>query len=131
MKTVKLFFVLALIVGNLMAYSSNKGNSKMIKNEKNQAWKVDTFGSYVFGSDRITEIVGAIGTSTSVVNLNQEGQVLIEYHINETGNVVVDQLNTNNSLLGEQVKKEVERIFVWTYQSSEKKFYAKYSFIRR
>ena len=102
MKTVKNILVSAFILCNLVAFSANKHTNTI------QVFSVVSFGSQTINDIRINEIVGEIGTSQEIKNLNQGGFVLISYHIVNGGAVVVDQLNTNNPYLGENIKNKVE-----------------------
>lgn len=130
MKTTKILTVCAAMFLTLSAFSSNTGISRKFENKKSENFTYKTFESIKLSDSRIAEMVGSIISSPEILiqTQKQEGVVYVEYHIENDGSVVVDQLNTNNVLLGESVKMQIENLNFPISVSSNKKYYAKFNF---
>ena len=126
MKTIKILLVSAVIFGNFCVSSVNASN-KSVK----QSYHIEQFGSQVINDTRVNEIIGMVGSSINLKGLEKDGFVVLEYHIGTNGSVYVDQLNTNNNLLGTQVKTQVENLLLLTSSNTNKEYYAKFTFIKK
>ncbi|MEI7594476.1 MAG: hypothetical protein WCK02_01920 [Bacteroidota bacterium] len=128
MKTTKILTVCAAMFLTLSAFSNPTGKSSKATRNNSTEITYKTFESTKVNSERVIEIVGSIVSLPKIENNNQEGVVIVEYHIEDNGNVVVDQINSSNQILAESVKTQIESLYLMSSVGSEKKFYAKFNF---
>ena len=128
MKTTRILTVCAAMFLTLSAFSNPISKSNKAENNNSNELIYKTFESSKVNSERVIEIVGSIVSLPVIENKNQEGVVFVEYHIEDNGSVVVDQLNSNNQILAESVKTQIESLYLLSSVASDKKFCAKFNF---
>lgn len=119
MNKMNIILTLAIILACYPAFSTAK------KNLIQKDYKIERFENIRLEDSRVSELVSS---SLKKRNFKNEGTVLIEYHIEENGNIVIDQLNTNNEKLGVQVKTCLSTLCVLSKSAENKIFYVKYIF---
>jgi len=131
MKTIKIISLLTAIFFSLSSFSSNAVIPFYnVDSNTTNSITYKSFESLTLSSERVSEIVGSTISSMTIKSNLQEGIVYVEYHVENDGSVVVDQINTNNAELGADVKKQIENLFLLPSFGNDKKFYAKFNFIK-
>lgn len=130
MKTLKLISVIAIMIFSLSAFSNPKDKSiakKVDSNNTNSFMQVAS-QSLKLSDSRISEIVRTSIISSNIRNEKMEGTVYVEYHIDEDGTVVVDQINSNNQKLASSIKTQIESLYMYSQSGADKKYCAKFIF---
>lgn len=146
MKAIKYLVMIAAIVVTYSAYSNDIDYKKAIGKQSEEVcirpgvfglvdemycvepYECITFDMMIMDDMRVSEVVSSMVEFPIIDNQKQEGIVIVEYHVEYNGKVFIDQMNTNNPLLGKYVKEQIEKVFLKAESGPEKKYYAKFHF---
>lgn len=146
MKTIKIFAIIAAIAVSCSAFSNNPGEPKKLNKQNTEVCSMNdgscssstfdctkgytckAFDMIKINDARVVEIIGESVLFPNLKEFKTEGMVVVEYHVELDGRVVVDQMNTSDPVLGEYVKNQIESLYMLTISGPDKKYYAQFNF---
>lgn len=135
MNTIRILLATVIMMTGYPVFSNGIATDKKVLTTQNNSveFKAENFNVMDFESTRLSdlrveELVGSSINTDFFEKMKIEGFVILEYHVEINGKIKIDQLNTNNEILGNYVRKCLSKLYLLSASEDNKRFYVEFRF---